>query len=67
MATIIIRCPKSGQSISTGIETDADSFDRPACGLDHTWWKREAWISDLFEQELPQRDSGALPPDQVKG
>jgi hypothetical protein len=56
MGAIMIKCPTTGQSIATGIETDPNSFRQipdvlsrsrsPLCGLEHHWWKREAWIED---------------------
>ena len=56
MSALMIKCPKTGQAISTGIETDDHSFGQipdvlsrahcPVCGLDHVWWKREAWLAD---------------------
>ena len=56
MSILMIRCPNTGQEISTGMETDARSFRQlpnvlthsrcPACGLEHPWWKREAWLED---------------------
>jgi hypothetical protein len=55
MGALMITCPNTGQPISTGIETDEDSLKQiddvpsrtrcPFCGLDHTWWKREAWLT----------------------
>jgi len=52
----MIRCPNTGQEISTGVETDPQGFGQlpniltysrcPACGLEHPWWKREAWLED---------------------
>jgi hypothetical protein len=52
MGRVTITCPNTGQEISTGIETDAATFENlpdvltrtrcPACGLEHSWWKREA-------------------------
>ena len=54
MGVIMIRCPHTGLAVSTGIETDDETFDAlpdslglavcPKCGLKHTWWKREAWL-----------------------
>jgi hypothetical protein len=54
MSTVMIRCPSTGKSFSTGIETDRatfrclrDSLARsrcPHCGLEHAWWTREAWL-----------------------
>ena len=56
MGALMITCPNTGQPISTGIETDEYSLlqiaDVPArtrcplCGLDHIWWKREAWLAN---------------------
>jgi hypothetical protein len=57
MSVITVQCPRTGLGISTGIETDSDSFDQlpddvlaqthcPHCGLRHAWWKREAWLSN---------------------
>ena len=64
MGVLMITCPNTGQPISTGIETDEYSLlqiaDVPArtrcplCGLDHIWWKREAWLANRPEQPLPQ-------------
>ena len=57
MGLLMIVCPNTGQPISTGIETDEYSLDQvpdvlartrcPLCGLDHSWWKREAWLADV--------------------
>jgi hypothetical protein len=59
----MIKCPYRGQSVSTGIEVDPSTFDQlpdtlilsrcPLCGLEHVWWKREAWL-----EELPPPDRG---------
>ena len=62
MASLMIRCPHTGQPISTGIETDEHSLQQiadvssrtrcPICGLDHTWWKRDAWLAYQLDQPL---------------
>lgn len=59
MGAIMIKCPTTGQSIATGIETDPNSFRQipdvlsrsrcPICGLEHDWSKREAWIGESVE------------------
>jgi hypothetical protein len=59
MAVIMIRCPRTGLPVSTGIETDDTTFEAlpdslglavcPVCELQHTWWKREAWLEDCKE------------------
>jgi len=58
MSTIMIKCPNKGIFISTGIETDENSFsllpDVPTrsrcaiCGVEHVWWKHEAQLSDAM-------------------
>jgi len=56
MALLMIKCPHTARPISTGIETDeAQLKSLPdvlrtcncmACGMSHSWWKREAWLAD---------------------
>jgi hypothetical protein len=68
MGALMIMCPNTGQPISTGIETDEYSLKQiddvptrtrcPLCGLDHTWWKREAWLADQRAQPLLQSAKG---------
>jgi hypothetical protein len=67
MSVIMIKCSRTGMAISTGIETDPSSFaqlpdilshtDCPLCGLQHHWWKREAWLSE--RPEPPQITNAA--------
>ena len=62
---IVIRCPKMGRAIPTGIETDESSFKRIpdvlsrtrclACGCDHVWWKRETWLADALPDNSRQK------------
>jgi hypothetical protein len=64
MGDLMIMCPNTGQPISTGIETDDYSLRQiddvptrtrcPLCGIDHTWWKREAWLADQPKRRLVQ-------------
>jgi endogenous inhibitor of DNA gyrase (YacG/DUF329 family) len=59
MAILKIKCPHTGKPISTGIETDPESFAHlpdtlahvkcPECGLEHAWWTREAWLDNPNE------------------
>jgi hypothetical protein len=56
MSAVIIKCPHTGEHISTGIETDSDSFNKlpevlmrsrcPSCGLEHAWWTREGRLAE---------------------
>ena len=60
MGALMITCPNTGQAISTGIETDEYTLKQiedvptrtrcPFCGLDHIWWKREAWLTGQPER-----------------
>jgi hypothetical protein len=53
----MIRCPQTGQAVSTQIETDAATFGLlpqvetkthcPHCGGDHVWTRRDAWLENL--------------------
>jgi hypothetical protein len=57
LSTVMVRCPNTGRELSTGVEMDEATFKRladirsqikcPACGLDHTWSTREAWLGNL--------------------
>jgi hypothetical protein len=54
MGILFTTCPSSGRDISTGVETDADSFALmpefvarvpcPYCKIDHNWTKRNSFI-----------------------
>jgi hypothetical protein len=56
MGTVMIRCPATGRTISTGIEADrvkfacspvffADAYC-PDCDAMHRWFAREAWVEE---------------------
>jgi hypothetical protein len=55
MSVVMIRCPETGEEISTGIDTDSRTFRRlphvasrlrcPACGKVHVWMKDRAWLN----------------------
>jgi hypothetical protein len=56
MGVLMLQCPKTGREFSTGIHIDEESYKRlpdtvtkatcPHCGQLHSWWTREARISD---------------------
>ena len=60
MSAIMVKCPNTGQFTSTGIQTDPQSFRSlpdvlahsrcPLCGLEHAWWKREAFLDGMAEE-----------------
>ena len=56
MGTLMIRCPRTGDAVSTEIETEPSVFARlpevlgrmhcPLCGEEHVWSASEAWLSE---------------------
>ena len=56
MATVMIRCPRTGCAVSTEIETEPSDFSRlpevagrmrcPLCGEEHVWTARDAWLAE---------------------
>src|SRR4051812_16485820 len=56
MGSVVIQCPATGHTISTGIEADrlkfscspvffADAYC-PHCNANHRWFARDAWVED---------------------
>lgn len=58
MGVLIIKCPNTGRDISTGIETDKDTFATmpndvvetrcPHCRTKHSWRPRDARLIDAI-------------------
>jgi hypothetical protein len=56
MGRVMIRCPKTGRELSTGMETDRASFNRtpvffgrtfcPTCRTHHEWFAKDAWVRE---------------------
>nr|WP_213289394.1 hypothetical protein [Bradyrhizobium sp. sGM-13] len=56
MGMVMVKCPRTGHAIPTGIKTDRESFSRSAvffartrcviCHTDHAWFAREAWVDE---------------------
>ncbi len=56
MGVVMIKCPDTGRSVSTGIEIERVTFIRlpdvearmscSACGGEHRWSKRAAWLAE---------------------
>ena len=63
MGSLMVRCPRTGQDFSSGIETDRLSFELmpafratihcPLCGVDHDWSKIDAWVREGLQLERP--------------
>jgi hypothetical protein len=56
MGTVMVKCPVTGQDISTGIVADRESFnstpvffgrvDCPLCRTEHVWFAKDAWVCE---------------------
>ena len=56
IGTVMIRCPRTDRAVSTEIETEPSVFSRlpdiagrmrcPACGAEHVWTTRDAWLAE---------------------
>ena len=56
MGAVLIKCPKTGKAIRTGIDLPKQAFEHstftnnatscPECGRSHTWSKKDAWVED---------------------
>jgi len=55
MSSVMIRCPNTGRSVSTAIETEPSVFRQlpnvkahmfcSACGQEHVWITSSAWLA----------------------
>ncbi|MGF6308752.1 hypothetical protein ABIB82_002389 [Bradyrhizobium sp. i1.8.4] len=62
MGVIMIRCPRTGRAITTGMKADRETFRCSAvffsrtyctiCRTNHEWFAKEAWV---FEPEERMR------------
>jgi hypothetical protein len=60
MGAVLITCSNTGREFSTGILAEEDTFNCmpdvlarsrcPYCGLQHSWWKRDARYVDSIPQ-----------------
>jgi hypothetical protein len=67
MGTLMIRCPKTGSAISTGIQMERATFSNspvffartlcPQCKTQHEWFARAAWI---HESDTPHPEASNL-------
>jgi hypothetical protein len=59
---LMIKCPHTGMPIATGIELEEAEFALlpdvakqttcAACGMTHTWWKRESWLANYVRRPM---------------
>ena len=60
MGVVMIKCPRTGQDIRTGMIADRRSFETtpvffaraycPICRAEHEWFAKDAWICEPEEQ-----------------
>ena len=70
MPVLMICCPQTGREVSTGIETDPESFQKipnvlirtrcPHCGLEHALWRDDAWLAGGSPPQDRSDDAVAL-------
>jgi hypothetical protein len=70
MGIIMFMCPSTGKAISTGIEVERAKFNRtpvfightecPICKIDHEWFARDVWVSELDSNDADQLGCGEL-------
>jgi hypothetical protein len=67
MGELMIRCPKTGKPVTTGIHMDRTRFRSmivffsssycQSCGTSHQWYARDAWMCEPgAEMSDPMRD-----------
>ena len=72
MGIVMIKCPKSGRAIATGMEADRERFSRSPvffarsfcaiCKSSHEWFAREAWVQEADGKCNVPRAALALQP-----
>jgi hypothetical protein len=63
MGAVMIKCPRTGQHIRTGMVADRSSFAStpvffarvlcPLCRAEHEWFAKEAWVCE--SEDAPDR------------
>jgi hypothetical protein len=62
---VVIRCPRTGRAIPTGIEVDRHAFARAPvffsrtfcqlCRTNHEWFAQEAWVREIPRAKAHRR------------
>lgn len=70
MGEVMIKCPKTGQAISTGMTADEPSFGAmpvffsrtycPLCRSVHQWFAQEAWVIEERQSTRERRIRGRV-------
>jgi hypothetical protein len=78
MGFVMIRCPRTGREIPTGIEMSRSEFERapvffaradcPICASVHEWFAQEAWVCEILPPaaRMTDRSSARAPLEQRK-
>jgi hypothetical protein len=66
MAVVMIKCPRTGHDIPTGIEMTRTEFARapvffarvycPRCRCQHEWFAKDAWVCDSPQRAVAELD-----------
>ncbi len=69
MGVVMVRCPRTGTNVSTGLEMDRGTWDAlpvvtskmhcPACGAEHVWSKTHALFAAPAEGHPPTEVTSA--------
>lgn len=69
MGIVMIKCPRTGHEIATGITMDRSDFARapvffartycPICAAEHEWFAQDAWVCDRPGCSASARDMRA--------
>jgi hypothetical protein len=61
MGVVMVKCPRTGEHIRTGMMAERRSFDEmpvffarvlcPLCREEHEWFAREAWVCEAEGSE----------------
>jgi hypothetical protein len=73
MGVVMIKCPKTGREISTGITADRVRFNAtpvffantycPICRTTHEWFAKDAWVCEPSPSAPQQMGCGPAPFD----
>jgi hypothetical protein len=57
MGVVMVKCPRTGHAISTGMQADRSNFQClpvffsrvfcPVCNVQHEWFAKDAWVREL--------------------
>jgi hypothetical protein len=75
MGVVMIKCPKTGREISTGITTDPVRFNStpvffastycPLCRATHEWFAKDAWVCESAPRASEQMGRITAPFDTL--